>query len=284
MKSNERKELAKEAIRYWTRALCEIFEARSGNPLEAEFKESNAAAATQTASCSVLKHSFPAAQEADFWIIAPGDTASRICAAALAAQEPDRSAGFDPQRWSELLGEAAERFAASIELAGAIQSADLSGEAFSVPAQTATVFAVDLKVAGDGISKLFVAISDGLCDYWGARKTDSLALQVSPPHAVPSTLDMLLDLELRLSVSFGRTYLPVREILKLSTGSIIELNCGVNEPVDVIVNNRTIARGEVVVIDGNYGVRIHEIISRRDRMFLQHIKDSNVPQPAEIGA
>lgn len=102
-------------------------------------------------------------------------------------------------------------------------------------------------------------------------------------HGAP-TLDLLLDVELPLSVSFGRTYLPVREILKLSTGSIVELNCPANAYVDVIVNNCTIARGEVVVIEGNYGVRIDEIISRRDRMLLQHKKGLNPHKPMRIGA
>jgi flagellar motor switch protein FliN/FliY len=85
-----------------------------------------------------------------------------------------------------------------------------------------------------------------------------------------ATLDVLLDVELPLTVSFGRTYMPVREILKLSTGSIVELNCAANAYVEVIVNNCIIARGEVVVVDGNYGVRIDQVISRRERMMIQH--------------
>ncbi len=83
---------------------------------------------------------------------------------------------------------------------------------------------------------------------------------------VSQTMDLLLDVELPVSVSFGRTQLPVKEVLKLTTGSIVELGRSVNEPVDVVVNNCIIARGEVVVIDGNYGIRIDQIISRQDRL------------------
>lgn len=110
-----------------------------------------------------------------------------------------------------------------------------------------------------------------------ATSTHAAAVAEHASHAAPGphTLDLLLDVELPLSISFGRTFLPVREILKLSPGSIIELNCPANAYVDVIVNNCTIARGEVVVIEGNYGVRIDEIISRRDRMLLQHKKTMN---------
>ncbi len=84
--------------------------------------------------------------------------------------------------------------------------------------------------------------------------------------AVSHTMDLLLDVELAVSVSFGRTDLPIKEVLKLTTGSIVELNRSLSEPVEVIVNNCVVARGEVVVIDGNYGVRIQQIISRQDRL------------------
>jgi flagellar motor switch protein FliN/FliY len=80
------------------------------------------------------------------------------------------------------------------------------------------------------------------------------------------TLDLLLDVELPVSVSFGKTQAPLQQVLKWTTGSIVELECMVNEPVEVVVNNCVIARGEVVVVDGNYGVRVHEIVSRAKRL------------------
>jgi flagellar motor switch protein FliN/FliY len=80
------------------------------------------------------------------------------------------------------------------------------------------------------------------------------------------TIDLLYDVELPLSVSFGRAHLALKEVLKLTSGSIVELNRTISEPVEVIVNNCVIARGEVVVVDGNYGVRITQIISRRERL------------------
>jgi flagellar motor switch protein FliN/FliY len=80
------------------------------------------------------------------------------------------------------------------------------------------------------------------------------------------TLDLLMDVELPVSISFGRAELPLKDVLKLTTGSIVELNRGIAEPVELIVNNCVVARGEVVVMDGNYGVRIHEIISPQERL------------------
>ncbi len=80
------------------------------------------------------------------------------------------------------------------------------------------------------------------------------------------TLGLLLDVELPVSVSFGKAQIPLQQVLRWTTGSIVELECGVNEPVEVVVNNCVIARGEVVVVDGNYGVRVQQIVSRAQRM------------------
>jgi len=93
------------------------------------------------------------------------------------------------------------------------------------------------------------------------------------PAAKPSlkpvqsnSIDLLLDVELPVSVSFGRAQLPLKDVIKLTTGSIVELNRAVSEPVDIIVNNCVIARGEVVVVEGNFGVRIKQVISRQERL------------------
>jgi flagellar motor switch protein FliN/FliY len=86
------------------------------------------------------------------------------------------------------------------------------------------------------------------------------------PAKTPKTLDLLLDVELPVSVSFGRAQLALKDVIKLTTGSIVELNRTIAEPVEVIVNNCVIARGEVVVVDGNFGVRIQQVISRQERL------------------
>lgn len=84
--------------------------------------------------------------------------------------------------------------------------------------------------------------------------------------APPGSIDLLLDVELPVSVSFGRAQLMLKDVIKLTTGSIVELNRSLSEPVEVIVNNCVIARGEVVVVEGNYGIRIKQVISRQERL------------------
>jgi flagellar motor switch protein FliN/FliY len=89
---------------------------------------------------------------------------------------------------------------------------------------------------------------------------------VRTPVASSKTLELLLDVELPVCVSFGRAQLPLKDLIKLTTGSIVELNRTLSEPVEVIVNNCVIARGEVVVVEGNYGVRIQQVVSREERL------------------
>lgn len=79
-------------------------------------------------------------------------------------------------------------------------------------------------------------------------------------------LDMLLDIPLKVTVELGRTKRSVKEILELSSGSIIELDKLAGEHVDILVNNKIVAKGEVVVIDENFGVRVTDIISQSERL------------------
>lgn len=79
-------------------------------------------------------------------------------------------------------------------------------------------------------------------------------------------LNMLMDIPLQVTVELGRTKRSVKEILELVSGSIIELDKLAGEPVEVLVNSRLIAKGEVVVIDENFGVRITDILSKEDRL------------------
>lgn len=103
-----------------------------------------------------------------------------------------------------------------------------------------------------------------------ARRNQANDWALAPVLENSKTLDVLMEVELPVCVSFGRAQLPLRDVLKLTSGSIVELNRTITEPVEVIVNNCVIARGEVVVIEGNYGVRIHQIVSREERLRTLH--------------
>jgi len=87
----------------------------------------------------------------------------------------------------------------------------------------------------------------------------------NPEQENGANLAVLMDVRLPVSIRFGETEMILEEIVKLGVGSVIELNSGIDQPVDLVVNNRILARGEVVTVDGFYGIRITEITNAGER-------------------
>ncbi len=82
---------------------------------------------------------------------------------------------------------------------------------------------------------------------------------------MPRNIERLLDVELDVIVRFGITTIPLRDVVRMGVGTMIELNRAIDEPVELLVNGRPLARGEVVIVDGYYGVRITEIGAPAER-------------------
>jgi len=87
-----------------------------------------------------------------------------------------------------------------------------------------------------------------------------------PSEAPSGPLDMLMETELPLRILLGSTQLLLEDVLKLGVGSVIELNCSARDLVELVVNERVIARGEVVVVDGYYGFRVSQVLTRSGRL------------------
>lgn len=94
----------------------------------------------------------------------------------------------------------------------------------------------------------------------------SVGSNESRPVKKDDSLDILMDIPLQISVELGRVTMIVKDVIELGSGSIIEIDKAAGEPVDVMVNGKTVARGEVVVIEDNFGVRITEILNQQDRL------------------
>ncbi|KAF1699798.1 flagellar motor switch protein FliN [Pseudoxanthomonas suwonensis] len=93
------------------------------------------------------------------------------------------------------------------------------------------------------------------------------ALQSEPGLAnADLNLDVILDVPVTLSLEVGRTRMPIRNLLQLNQGSVIELERGAGEPLDVYVNGTLIAHGEVVVINDRFGVRLTDVVSPSERI------------------
>jgi flagellar motor switch protein FliN/FliY len=90
----------------------------------------------------------------------------------------------------------------------------------------------------------------------GSAKAD-VAAGSSPID--PANLKLVMDVELTISLRFGQRQLPLREVLELVSGSVIELDRQVDDPVELLLDGKVIARGEAVIVDGNYGLRVTEV-------------------------
>ena len=86
-------------------------------------------------------------------------------------------------------------------------------------------------------------------------------LDANAQAAQRSQLDLLDDVELDVKVELGRTEMYIEDVLGLAAGSVVELNKGAGDPVDILVNERLVARGEVLVLNDNFCVRINDILS-----------------------
>lgn len=87
-----------------------------------------------------------------------------------------------------------------------------------------------------------------------------------PTSVFDPKLELLFDLQMPVSIELGRTNMLIRDILRLGRGSVIEFDKLVSEPVDVMVNGKKVAEGEVVVIDKHFGIRITSLVDPADRL------------------
>jgi flagellar motor switch protein FliN len=131
-------------------------------------------------------------------------------------------------------------------------------------------------ILGDGqLRAIFGVASTGLVGAAQSLAADAdssdryapRSLRASDVHASfnPGALELLHDVEMEVTVELGRTSMPIRDLLSLQPGMVVEIDRAAGAPIDVLVNGRRIASGEVVVVDEEFGVRITEILSVGDR-------------------
>ena len=118
-----------------------------------------------------------------------------------------------------------------------------------------------------GVDNLDVTVSN-----MGVNNMQDILLEVElPPQLIvldqtnDRGVDVILDIDLPVVVRFGHTELPIRALTRLGPGSVIDLGRSPDDPVEVLVSNRVVAHGEVVIVGGNYGVRILDVASQSER-------------------
>lgn len=201
-----------------------------------------------------------------FWLQAGKDLWDAISRLTLhAAGIEDPGAEDVRSTWQEIVNQTTSGIASSIAGDLACDVAASHGETMAAD-PTDVSWSVFSITGSEGQTWMIrAAWSEGLASLYDRNDEPEKAIATGSRTA-SRTFDLLLEMALPVSVSFGRTSLQIREVLKLNTGSIVELDRFVTDPVDVIVNDCIIGRGEVVVVDGNYGVRISQLASREERI------------------
>lgn len=134
---------------------------------------------------------------------------------------------------------------------------DLAGLIVSEPV-------VQMGTAPSGIEAVDASWADGsACRFGALAELSSASATDNASLAADGRLDAVMDVDLPLVVRFGRTVMPLRAVADLSPGSVVDMGRSPDEPVELLVGERLIARGEVVIVGGNYGVRITELTSGR---------------------
>jgi flagellar motor switch protein FliN/FliY len=187
----------------------------------------------------------------------------------LGSADPDNAQGT----YFEILNQAQMR-AATVASRGLDQPISCGESAAMAEADfDATQFAI-YRVAIDGgrIPDLFIAIELAAASVFEARAEAAAGLElIEQRHEgepAPLVTERLFDLELPVAISLGYAEVPVKAIPAMTPGAVIELNKETGEDVELLVHGRVVARGEITLVKGNYGLRIKHIVGADDRLTL----------------
>jgi flagellar motor switch protein FliN/FliY len=152
------------------------------------------------------------------------------------------------------------------------RAADAGIFAFSVeshhlvesPTEGTQIGRLEVREADGMNAMLYVLADEELIDSLQVAEwsTSSNAAKTGNETARDPQLGRVIDVPLEVTLRFGQRQMRLREVLELNTGALVELDRQVEEPVDLMLGERVIARGEVVIVDGNYGLRVTEIVER----------------------
>ncbi|HEX7359384.1 MAG TPA: FliM/FliN family flagellar motor switch protein [Bryobacteraceae bacterium] len=233
------------------------------------------AAAETLASLLWWKQPFEGEGTFSVWVGVPEGTWRTLGSAMAANPEQAREA------FLEMLGQA-QQGTAAVASAGLTQPVRCrNAEETEAPRlESLAVRRIEVEFRGAALPPLLVALEPEAASIIGldsglnagaeaVRAPGTKALRAPETDGSPEMLDCLLEVNLPLSVALGRAVMPVRDILKMTPGALVELDRDIGEYVEILVHGTVVARGEVVSVKGNYGVRIKEIISREERLALR---------------
>ena len=221
---------------------------------------------------------FECGKSSSVWVGSPAETWNALSLGLADTADACR------QLYGEMLGQSLQG-AAHVLSAGRSEriSCGIGAARDATPERTLIYGAVQVSLGSQALPAILAGMEPGFAQLLASEDhAEAAAMErsrdASSAEAKP-LFERLIELELPISIVLGRTSLPIREVVKFTTGSLVELDRNVGDPVEIVVHNSVVARGEVVSVKGNYGVRIQEVISLKDRFALQ-ASAKRLPVPA----
>ena len=254
----------------WTQEFAGAVEMFFGHLPSITYSRAKALAPTEMGDLLWWKQTFHADRAFDNWI-----GVKEATWLAIGAIEADTGPEAAKAAYLEIISQTQNSVAVTIGLQSGANLRAGEGKLDSAPDFHSLSYAlVGIQLQGVELPSLAIAldpqVSQILAPLFAEAPAVKALLPGSPAEGGVMTpmLSRLMDLELPLAVSLGRSKMPISDVLKVTAGSLIELDRNIGDHVELIVHGTVVARGEVVSVKGNYGVRIKEIISRQDRLSL----------------
>ena len=257
----------------WVDSICEVLGQISGNPFEGRLASGSGPAGDPSALCMHFSLGAPlGGEQALLLAAADGLRLSQL----LMGEPPDPGAAFDADHrdalaelFRQIAGSAALALGAKLETEVNVTLSDTERPAWLATSPAGAHF--NLTSAQFPLLSLSLQLSSELNNALtsaDAPVPESRSRRQEPLNSGQheSNLDFLRDIELGVTLRFGKRHVLLRDILEIVPGSVVELDQQVNEPVELLVGKKVIARGEVVVVDGNYGLRVTEVVSPVERV------------------
>lgn len=223
------------------------------------------------------------------WIGAEEAAWKEIGAAALKAVGVEPSSPVDVRdTYREILVQSLSSLSRSMTTRCKEEVECLQGQFLAVPPDGAVAGLVSFQLGQGPAVSLCAIASPALLDTLAAKsaQADSTEGQVAAgtnaENAV-AALRSLADLEMPISISFGTAWVPLQDAVMLKRGSLVALDQHADEPLEFRVNDRIIARGEVVVVEDSYAVRIVELVSRGERLSCANSVQAGISSPSQTG-
>jgi flagellar motor switch protein FliN len=261
----------------WVECLRGVIGQVAGFPISVEASAGAELAASEKAPvCMVISAS--KALRGDMAILA-SEPDALVLAQILVTEPPDNSAPFDKDRrdaFEELIRQVLGQVAGSLKKAAGGE-VDVKPTGSEIPSWTGAT-RLGIRITSEKFDPIALALivsaelMKSLAPRPAAAVPPAQAAAASVTYPAPagearsSNLELLLDVKLNATIRFGQKQMLLREILDLHPGTAVALDRQVEEPVELLVGGRVIAQGNVVIVDGNYGIRITEILSPQQRI------------------